>query len=96
MWATNDTHIQLKSIAAGTSPVSPRIPSVVFTAIQVMYTQLGPTGPTGPSAVAGSNTQVQFNNSGAFGASANLTWSGSQLAVTGSINATSGVSGGTF
>lgn len=96
MWATNDTHIQLKSIAAGTSPVSPRIPSVVFTATQVMYTQLGPTGPTGPSAVAGSNTQVQFNNSGAFGASANLTWSGTQLAVVGSINATSGISGGTF
>lgn len=96
VWSTNDTHIQLKTIAAGTTPVSPRIPSVVFTATQVMYTQLGPTGPTGPSTVAGSNTQVQFNNSGAFGASSNLTWSGTQLAVVGSINATSGISGGTF
>ena len=96
IWATTSTQVTLETIAAGTSPVSPRIPSVVFTATQVMYTQLGPTGPTGPSAVAGSNTQVQFNNSGAFGASANLTWSGTQLAVTGSINATSGVSGGTF
>lgn len=96
VWATDSTQVTLETIAAGTTPTSPRVPAVVFTATQVMYTQLGPTGPTGPSAVAGSNTQVQFNNSGAFGASANLTWSGSQLAVTGSINATSGVSGGTF
>ena len=32
---------------------------------------------------AGSNTQVQFNNSGLFGASANLTWSGTVLGTTG-------------
>jgi hypothetical protein len=97
VWSTNSTQIQLKSIAAGTTPVSPRIPSVVFTATQVMYTQLGPTGPTGPVASpGGSNTQVQFNNAGAFGGSSNLTWNGSQLAVTGSINATAGIAGGTF
>ena len=29
----------------------------------------------------GSNTQVQFNNSGAFGGSANLTWDGSNLSI---------------
>ena len=29
----------------------------------------------------GSNTQVQFNNSGAFGGSANLTWDGSHLLI---------------
>jgi len=32
---------------------------------------------------AGSNTQIQFNNSGVFGASANLTWSGTVLGTTG-------------
>jgi hypothetical protein len=32
---------------------------------------------------AGSNTQVQFNNSGVLGGSANLTWNGTSLAVTG-------------
>ncbi len=37
---------------------------------------------------AGSNTQIQFNNSGALGASSNLTWNGSTLAVTGAITAT--------
>lgn len=31
--------------------------------------------------VAGSNTQVQFNNNGVFGASANLTWDGTYLTV---------------
>jgi len=34
---------------------------------------------------AGANTQIQFNNSGAFGASANLTWSGTVFNVTGDI-----------
>ena len=42
---------------------------------------------TNPTSVvggaAGSNTQVQFNNSGALGASANLTWSGTVLSTTG-------------
>ena len=33
----------------------------------------------GSTSPAGSNTQVQFNNAGAFGASANLNWDGSRL-----------------
>ena len=37
---------------------------------------------------AGSNTQVQFNNSGVLGGSSNLTWSGSALAVTGTVAVT--------
>ena len=36
---------------------------------------------------AGSNTQIQFNNSGALGASSNLTWNGTTLAVTGALTA---------
>jgi hypothetical protein len=36
---------------------------------------------------AGSNTQVQFNNSGVLGGSANLTWNGTTLAVTGALTA---------
>ncbi len=34
---------------------------------------------------AGSNTQVQFNSSGVLGGSANFTWSGTALAVTGTV-----------
>ncbi|HVW09927.1 MAG TPA: hypothetical protein VHC90_15165 [Bryobacteraceae bacterium] len=33
--------------------------------------------------VAGLNTQIQYNNGGAFGASSSLTWNGAQLGVTG-------------
>jgi hypothetical protein len=47
VWATTSTQVTLETIPAGTTPVSPRVPCVVFTATQVMYTQLGPTGPTG-------------------------------------------------
>jgi hypothetical protein len=36
---------------------------------------------TAPGGVTGANTQVQFNNSGAAGASANFTWDGSALNV---------------
>jgi len=37
----------------------------------------------GGGSAAGSNTQVQFNSSGAFGASSNLTWDGTTLTSTG-------------
>jgi hypothetical protein len=40
-------------------------------------------GSGGSGVVAGSNTQVQFNNSGVFGASANFTWNGTTLSTTG-------------
>lgn len=40
-------------------------------------------GAGGAGVAAGSNTQIQFNNSGAFGASASLTWDGTTLATTG-------------
>ncbi len=35
-----------------------------------------------PATPGGSDTQVQFNNSGAFGGSANLTWASNQLVIT--------------
>jgi hypothetical protein len=37
------------------------------------------------SAPAGNDTEIQFNNGGAFGASANLIWNGSALGVTGDV-----------
>lgn len=37
---------------------------------------------------AGSNTQIQYNDAGAFGASSNLTWSGTGLAVGGTADIT--------
>jgi hypothetical protein len=44
----------------------------------------GPTGPTGSTpAIAGTNSQIQYNNGGVFGATADLTWSGTVLSTTG-------------
>lgn len=40
-------------------------------------------GPVGSSTPAGANTQIQFNNSGAFGASSNLTWDGTTFTTIG-------------
>jgi hypothetical protein len=40
-------------------------------------------GKGGVGIVAGANTQLQFNNSGVFGASSSLTWSGTVLGTTG-------------
>ena len=66
-----------------------------------LSTSTGTTGETGTwseigtaaaGAVAGANTQVQFNNAGSFGASTNLTFTDtSQLNVTGNINITTGL-----
>lgn len=45
---------------------------------------------------AGLNTQIQFNNNGAFGASSNLTWDGTQLAlIKGKIGASTSFFSGT-
>jgi hypothetical protein len=44
-WQTASTSVQIETLAASSN--YPRTPSVILTAAQVMYTQLGPTGPTG-------------------------------------------------
>jgi hypothetical protein len=153
-WQTTNANVYIETLAA--AGTYPRTPSVILTATQVMYTQLGPTGPTGSigptgptgptgaastvtgptgpqgiegptgptgptgstgaastvtgptgpigptgptgatPAIGGATTQVQYNNAGALAGSANLVWTGTQLSVIGSINATTGVSGGTF
>jgi hypothetical protein len=46
-WRTSDINLQFIHEPSATSPTRPAIPSVIVTAQQVMYTQLGPTGATG-------------------------------------------------
>jgi hypothetical protein len=56
MWRTSNVNLEFTHEAAGTSPTRPAVPSVIVTAHQVMYQQIGPTGstgPTGPQGVAG-------------------------------------------
>lgn len=40
VWAGSSTELKVESLAAGTAPVSPLVPSVILTAVQVMYTQI--------------------------------------------------------
>ena len=81
-------------------PTGPTGPTGATGAASTVTGPTGPTGLTGPTgatpAIGGSTTQVQYNNAGALAGSANLVWTGTQLSVVGSINATTGVSGGTF
>jgi hypothetical protein len=66
----------------------------VNTTDKKIYSNIGGTvyelSPSTATSPAGSNTQVQFNNSGAFGASSNFTFNSSTnaLLVTGTIEAT--------
>ena len=53
IWSPSSTTVFLAAELAGASPVSPSIPSVIFTATQVMYTQLGATGFTGATGSTG-------------------------------------------
>ena len=48
--------------------------------------EIGGGGATNPG---GSDTQVQYNNSGSFGGSSNMTFDGTNLAVTGTVSAAS-------
>ena len=97
MSATNFTPIQLyRSTTAAAVPLAANLAAGEL-AINIVdgklyYNDSGTVkvlaGTGGTGVVAGSNTQVQFNNSGVFGASANFTWSGTALAVTGTVAVT--------
>lgn len=50
-WLVDNANVSIETIPAAGSV--PQIPGVVFTATQVMYTQLGPTGPTGATGPVG-------------------------------------------
>jgi hypothetical protein len=51
VWQTANTSVTLEALAA--SGNYPRSPSIIFTASQVMYQQIGPTGSTGPTGPQG-------------------------------------------
>jgi hypothetical protein len=52
-WSGDSTQLVVESLPAGTSPVYPAVPSIILTAVQVMYTQLGPTGSQGATGSTG-------------------------------------------
>jgi len=69
MWSGTDTHIRLLSVGTQSAPLRPAIPSVIFTAQQVMFTQLGPTGSQGPIGPVGATVGtigISLNGNGAY------------------------------
>ena len=54
-WHASSVNVLLGTLPAGTSPVHSVSPAVIFTAQQVMYTQVGPTGPLPTDYVASFN-----------------------------------------
>lgn len=52
-WYSSDVGMYIHAESEGANPVRPAIPSIILTAQQVMYTQLGPTGDTGPTGPTG-------------------------------------------
>ena len=71
-WHTNSTNVSLSVYPIGSSP-TPLSPSIIFTAQQVMFTQLGPTGATGPQGNTGATGPTgPQGNTGATGATGPL------------------------
>jgi hypothetical protein len=69
MWYTPDSGINLATV--GASGGIPSVPSVIVTAQQVMYTQIGPTGPasstTSNSMIGGLARNIKRDNTTYFG-----------------------------
>jgi collagen type VII alpha len=96
-WSSDDNQMYFPYIGPQTVPTRPAIPSVILTAQQVMYLQVGPTGSTGPTgpqgatgaspwATTGTIAYYQAGNVGigTSGASSTLTIQGSTSQTGGS------------
>ena len=85
------SNVKISALPAATTPLTgtelvPLVQSGVTSQVAVSNIKTAP---------AGSNTQVQFNNSSAFGASASLTWDGTSLTATKLAGAHNGTVGAT-
>jgi hypothetical protein len=66
-WSSADTSISILSTGTQSNPVRPAVPSVILTAQQIMYTQVGPTGSqgaTGPNSLTVGSTSILNGTSG--------------------------------
>ncbi len=90
-WSGTSTQLMVESLPAGTSPVSPAVPSIILTATQVMYTQLGPTGATGATGAASTVT----GPTGPTGAASTVTGPTGPTGATGAASTVTGPTGPT-
>jgi hypothetical protein len=66
-WNSDSTLVSIETLPAGTSPTIPRTPSIILTATQVMYNQVGPTGPTGAGPTGPTGATGATGPTGAIG-----------------------------
>jgi hypothetical protein len=100
MWRTSNINLELIADPAGTSPTRPAIPSVIASATQVMYTNLGPTGssgPTGPTGASGTSITGPTGPTGATGAASTVAGPTGPTGANGAVGPTgpTGVAGPT-
>ena len=75
--------VTISSASGGTTVTIPQGYSTSIVCVPTIG--VGFSNTSVPSTAAGSNTQIQYNASGSFGASSNLTFSGSTLGLTGTL-----------
>ena len=81
-WSSNDTNISILATDAQSNPDRPSVPSVILTAQQVMYTQVGATGSSGTSGTSGINgTSGTSGINGTSGSSGTSGTSGSSIII---------------
>jgi hypothetical protein len=83
-WSSTDTNITIESTGTQSNPVIPATPSIILTAQQVMYTQLGATGSNGTSGTSGSmgtSGTSGVNGSGIIGFASGLVNSGTDITL---------------
>jgi hypothetical protein len=84
--AASTTSAASLRVPHGSAPTSP-VNGDVWTTTAGMYaringTSVGPFGAGGGGTPSGSDTQIQFNNAGSFGASADFTWNNTSKTLT--------------
>lgn len=94
-WQTATTSVRLETLAA--SGGYPRTPSIIFTATQVMYTQIGPTGATGSVGSIGPTgpTGAASTVAGPTGPTGNASTVAGPTGPTGAVSTVAGPTGPT-
>jgi hypothetical protein len=92
-WQTATTAVLIETLAA--SGGYPRTPSIIFTAAQVMYTQLGPTGAVGPTGPTGAQGNSITGPTGPTGADSTVAGPTGPTGPTGANSTVAGPTGPT-
>jgi hypothetical protein len=85
-WSSPETTVSIQTSGTQSNPIRPAVPSVIITAQQIMYSQLGSTGSSGSSGTSGSSgSSGESGSSGTSGSSGSSGTSG-LLLLTGTTN----------